>query len=448
MAKDYFQDIVPPSPRKHAAPSRKDDDAVEIPIHTESEHQPRSIRNIAPPTRSRTRPIPERPGGVMRRPQRGVFRYVPWLIALLCVLLVGALLFVALRPTRVTIVPRTHVLTFAGETFTAVPAESAGLTDLPYTVATIELEDSELVPSEGMVYAEEKATGNIILYNNFQTAPLKLVRDTRFESPTGLIFRTPAEVTIPGKQGNTPGKVEITVVADQPGEQYNVSPGKFTVPGLKSTPAMYAAIYAESSAAFVGGFVGERPGVAAGALESAIAMVRGRLETEARASLAATANDSVKFFELAQIEYVSMPNASAPNGVRITQKARVHVPVFPAHLFAAAVSGSAVDASEISSVRLIPRSGFGATAADTSTQLGNTSLQFGLHGAAMLVWQVDEPAIRQALAGKDKSAFETIIAGYPSVQEASARIQPFWRKSFPKDPADIKIRVLEPTVVQ
>ncbi len=451
MAKDYFQDIVPPAPRRHPVEHKRDEDdeAVDIPIHTESAPSGKSIRNISAPSRMRSRPAPEGRPQSPRRARRGLMRYTVWIVAVLCVLLIGALLMVALRPTRVTVEPRTHVLTFAGETFTAVPAAEGGPADLTYVVETFELEDSEVVPSTGVVYAEEKATGNITVYNNFQTAPLRLVKDTRFETANGLIFRTPAEVTVPGKQGNTPGSVEITVVADQPGEQYNAATGRLTVPGLKSTPAMYAQVYAETKSTFAGGFVGERPGVAAGALEAAIASVRARLEAKARESLHESSSDSVVFPELAQIEYVSMPNTSEPDGkVRVNQKARVSVPVFPAPLFAAAVSGAAVDAREVSAIRLVARSGFGATPAGTSTVLGTTDVGFTLQGAAVLVWQVDERSLQEALAGKDKAAFEAIVAEVPAVQEASARIQPFWRNSFPEAPEDIRVQVIEPEMAK
>ncbi len=447
MAKDYFQDIIPPSPRKHYAAHKRatDGDAVNVPIHTDPEPMTRSIRNISAPSRSRSRPIPERPSPARREGRRGL-TFIVWVIAVVAVLTLAALLLVALRPTRVSVEPRTHVLTFVGETFTAVPTHLATASDLPYEMETFELEDSELVPSSGVVYAEEKSSGNIIVYNDFQSEPLRLVKNTRFETPAGLIFRSPADITIPGRRAGAPGQVEITVVADQPGEQYNVAAGKFTIPGLRSSPDMYAQVYAESKQPFSGGFVGERPGVAAGALESAIASVRARLEAKAAESLAQTSDDSIRLSSLARIEYVSLPNTSdTSGGVRISQRARVSVPVFSSQVFASAISGAAVDASDIAAIRILPRNDFQITPAGTSTTPGDTQITFALQGAALLVWDVDEQALQEALAGKEKVAFEAIVAGFPSIQGATARIEPFWRSTFPDVPADIEIRVTEPS---
>ena len=94
-----------------------------------------------------------------------------------------------------------------------------------------------------------KASGSITVYNNYSTASVKLIKNTRFQTPAGLIFRVPADVVIPGKQGSTPGQVTVTVFADQVGQQYNIGPTpRLTVPGLQSNAAMYAQIYANRPA--------------------------------------------------------------------------------------------------------------------------------------------------------------------------------------------------------
>ncbi len=452
MAKDYFHDIVPPAGRHSHTHAHDDDESTQVPIHRSHAESSsgRSIRNITAPSRHRTSrsgdeyTIPRAP-----RERKSMSRILMWSIAAIAILLLGALLVVALRPTRVTISPRTHVLNFSSESITAYPESTVGENALSYGVETVELEDSEVVPSQGTVYAEEKASGTLTVYNNHQTAPLKLVKNTRFETPSGLIFRTPADIVVPGKKGSTPGSIEVTVVADQPGEQYNVAAGKFTVPGLKSTPDMYKNVYAESSDAFTGGFVGERPGVPAGALESAIETVRTRLAAKAAESVKQIDASVVTFPSLVQIDYQSMPNTTEAGGsVRIHQKARVSIPTFPSLTFAYAVSGAAISSGDTSSVVLKPGSNFAATAVGTSTVLGVSPLSFALSGQAMLVWQVDQSEIQSALAGKDKSAFEAIVGGFPAVQEASARIEPFWNSTFPEDPQDIKITIKEPEMAQ
>lgn len=459
MAKDYFQDIVPPSGSSRQRPpmskTHEEDEEADIsnepasavPIHRgqSEESGDRSIRNI-----SINRATPRRAAEMQDMsnlgPSRGRrrSRWWMWIAAVGALLVVGALALVAMRPTRVTIEPRTHTLTFANEQFSAVPAATESQGALTYSVRSVELEDSEVVPSEGTVYAEDKASGNITIYNNYQNTPLTLVKNTRFSSASGLIFRTPAEVVVPAKTSSGPGKVEVTVVADKAGAEYNVAAGKFTLPGLASTPAMYKGVYAESSSAFVGGFVGERPGVASGALEAAIASVRSRLEAKARDSVTAESG-SIAFAELAVIEYQSLPNtAEAGGGVRIHEKATVRIPTFNLADFIAAVGQSAIGDADPATIELMVGDTFEAQPVGTTILLGSDTVSFSLAGSALLVWDVPEGDIQQALAGKDQAAFESIISNFPSVQEARANIEPFWKDTFPQTAADITIKVEDP----
>lgn len=381
--------------------------------------------------------------GLPARPPRGgrLGRWWIWALAAVCLIVLGFLFLVAMRPTTISVIPRSHTATFdASSQFTAYPAPTAINGALSYTAQTIDLDDSEVVASEGTVHAEDKASGSITVYNNYQTAPFKLVKNTRFQSAGGLIFRTPADIVIPGKKGSTPGQVTVTVIADQPGEQYNVAAGKFTVPGLKSSAAVYPNIYAESTAAMTGGFVGDKPGVAPAAMQAAVSAVRGRLESKARGSVAAAAG-TVVFPDLIQITYKGEPTTPEAGGaVRIHESAHVVMPVFPADELAQAVYTDANGAP----VTFIPGTDFVAHMTNASSTLGADPLQFALTGSAQLVWNVDSAALQQALAGKDQSAFQAIITQFTGVQEAHARIQPFWKSVFPADPAAIKIDIAAP----
>lgn len=460
MAKDYFQDILPPdgnAPRKTAAPTpdieHEMEESTPISINTNPRPTPppqegeRSIRNISMPARGRPRPpmndMREAPGisGLPVTPGKRSSRWWLWGIAGLCVVVLGVLLLVAMRSTTVTVTPRSHAITFdQASRFTAYPAETAATGTLSYTVQVSDLDDSEVVPSSGTVHAEDKASGSITVYNNYQTSPFKLIKNTRFQASNGLIFRTPAEVVIPGKKGSTPGQITVTVIADAAGEEYNVPAGKFTVPGLKSSAATYEQVYAISTDAMAGGFVGEKPGVDPQALQAAISAVRDRLETKARSVIAESA-ESVIFPDLMQITYQDKPSTpEAGGGARIHQRAHVVIPVFPSAVFAQTVYADANG----DSVRLVPGSDFAAQILDSSAALGTAPLQFSLSGQAQLVWNVDVTELASALAGKEQDAFQAIVTQFPGIQEARARIEPFWKSTFPTDPTTINIEIQAP----
>lgn len=108
---------------------------------------------------------------------------------------------------------------------------------------------------------ETKARGNIRIFNNFSTQPQPLVVNTRFQALDGKIFRLEKAVVVPGAvRGSdgklTPGEIEVSVIADKPGPEYNIDSGKLTIPGFKGT-LKYDGFYAESLGSMSGGAIGE-----------------------------------------------------------------------------------------------------------------------------------------------------------------------------------------------
>ena len=478
MAKDYFQDITPPvgqptTSRPPVTPKpqplvqtpadfdAEDDldtskDPREVPIRiAEPAAAPRGIRNI-PTSRSnrpriddmRENPVTPSILGGASRPKKPSSRWWMWGAAAVALVVVIGLGLLAFRKTTVTITPRSHTIVLNDSSqFVAYPSSTAASGTLAYTLQTSDLTDSEVVQATGTTTSPaSKATGSITVYNNFSTSPVKLIKNTRFQTPDGLVFRAPADISGPGLKGTTPGKVQVTVIADQEGDTYNVGPiSHFTLPGLQSS-AMYTKVYASSAAAMSGGSSGVNgPGVAPATLASAISELQTRLRAKVRDTAISQAGEgNVVLPELIEITFTSQPNTPEAGGsVRIHQSAHVETPVFLNSALASVV-GAAVSADTATdSVRIIPGTGFAASLSGTPA-LGTEPLSFTLTGQANLIWNVDTDALVSALAGRDQSAFQTIINGFPSIQEAHAKVEPFWKNTFPANAKDIKIVVTAP----
>lgn len=432
---EYFQDILPPEgeerrPTPAAQPAAPDASAE------------KSIRNININRRAPERrdfPIPPRP-----RAGNMLSGRLIWIVAIIAIVIVGGVSIFMFRHTVVTVVPRTHTLVFDNTApFTAYPAATAASGTLPYSVQTFTFDDSDVLPAQGTQHVDTKASGQITVVNDYSAKPVKLVSTTRFETPDGLIFRVPNDVVVPGKKGSTPGTMQVTVVADAPGANYNVGPiAKFTLPGLKGG-AMFNSVYARSDAPFAGGFSGDQPQTAPGALEASQAQMRDRLNQKLKDALAAIATGTTALPDLARVTYTDLPNApEGNNSVRIGEHLVAQVPVFATDQLAATLAQSISSDTQLSNVTLVPGTNFAARYADVaSTTLGADPISFTLTGQAQVVWMVDKATLARALAGHDQSAFQTIIGGFPFVQEAKARIEPFWSSSFPKDPNGIEINV-------
>ncbi len=92
----------------------------------------------------------------------------------------------------------------------------------------------------------QKATGIVRIFNEY-SASQPLVKGTRLLSKEGKLFRTTRYVNIPAKK-----YVDVEVVAAEAGEEYNIGPTTFSLPGLVGTKR-YTFVYGRSYSAMKGG---------------------------------------------------------------------------------------------------------------------------------------------------------------------------------------------------
>ncbi|MDD3072127.1 MAG: hypothetical protein PHH17_00225 [Candidatus Pacebacteria bacterium] len=115
-------------------------------------------------------------------------------------------------------------------------------------------------PSSGKATVQESATGIIRVYNNHSTEDQSLLDSTRFVSSDGKLFRSLKREVIPGGKYSggklEPGYVDIEVKAAEAGEDYNIGPATFSIPGFAGT-AKYIDFYGKSFEPMKGGFQGE-----------------------------------------------------------------------------------------------------------------------------------------------------------------------------------------------
>jgi hypothetical protein len=74
---------------------------------------------------------------------------------------------------------------------------------------------------------------------------------------------------------------------------------------------------------------------------------------------------------------------------------------------------------------------------------------FNLIGSPLVVWQFDEAKLQSELAGKLKKEVRAILTTYPSIERAEISLRPFWNRTFPKNPAKIRlVKKIEKKVVE
>jgi len=129
---------------------------------------------------------------------------------------------------------------------------------IPSEKMDITNEESGDYSATGKKHITESATGKIIIYNECSTGSQNLVTNTRFLSKEGKIFRVKNLVTIAGftkpEDKVIPGSVVVEVVAEEPGESYNIGSTSFTIPKLQEINSWkFSCLYARSENSMSGG---------------------------------------------------------------------------------------------------------------------------------------------------------------------------------------------------
>ncbi|CAN5736043.1 hypothetical protein BH11PAT2_BH11PAT2_10080 [soil metagenome] len=424
MAKT-ITDIIPPSRRR-----QMEQESGQSVSTDNSDYATASYEPPQPPPR----PVSDLP----YRANNGGRRRFPYGIAIIALIIVagsaGALY--AFASAKVTITPTTSTANVSGD-FSATFATG----DLPYQLINVDKTVTASIPAESTETVNDPAQGTITIYNA-QEAKQTLIKNTRFESPDGLIFRIQDSVTIPGGSVSSPGSVTAPVSADTGGANYNIGATTFTVPGLKGS-ATFTLVTAKSTTAMTGGFSGTRPSVSQATRDvqndKSKATLTDSINTEITSKLQ---SGFVVIPGSTFISYVPQHDTAGKdnNTVDVNLQGTAVAVAFPQAALAKAIAyrvngsyaGQPISLTNAGALTLTPDS----PATPTAEQ---GTFAFTLAGPATLVWDVDPSKIAGAVAGKSRDAAYTIISGFPEVSQAVLTVRPFWKTSFPDDPASIKI---------
>jgi len=189
---------------------------------------------------------------------------------------------------KITITPRkeplsTRIQVEISDAFTSVDAV---FHKIPGQFFSIERTINRSFVTLGEREIVQKARGIITVYNEYGSTPQTLIATTRFQSPDGLVFRTLKTIYIPPVRvddGNIiPGKIEVEVIADKPGSDYNIDAAEFRIVAFKERGYLkrYEKMYGRSTKKFAGGVNGMAKVVTEGNYNEALKEITQELENE------------------------------------------------------------------------------------------------------------------------------------------------------------------------
>jgi hypothetical protein len=438
MPKKIVQDVLPPDKktiRRIPLPERK----KQAPAIPEKESTEPEAPHMPPPTRPPRSYQPETGYEGERKSRIGL-----WIIAAISVIVLAFAASMLFSSAKLVITPKQQKVEVNG-TFTA-KKETAG-DELKYELMTITREAAKNVDASEEKQVETKATGKIIVYNNYNTSPQRLIKNTRFENAKGQIYRITDSVTVPGKKTENgtvvPGSVEATVIADEAGEAYNMKltdlTGDFKIPGFKGDPR-YNGFFARLKSDATGGFKGAQKVVD----DKTLAATRTALQQELKEQILKDAHsqkpDGYVLFDTAyafEFEQAGITGVSSETA-KVTERATLY----------AIILNSTQLGNEIIKGKNLPKIDytildlqdlqFSIKTKDWGFK-DQKPLSFGLVGTVRAVADIDDVNLKNDLADKTSKEVNAVLSKYPGIETAEIVLRPFWRRTFPAKSEDIKI---------
>jgi hypothetical protein len=367
-----------------------------------------------------------------------------WLIVIIVIIAILIPVSYIFSGATISVTPKI-VQTTISSSFTAYP--SGGTGDIQYDILSLNQELAEEADATGEEEILKKSSGEIVIYNNYDTSPQRLIKNTRFESREGLIYQIQNSVVVPGgteENGGTlkPGSVEVTVFAGEAGEQYNIGLTNFTVPGFEDDAPRFKGFYAESKTEMVGGFSGTVPTVDEDEEES----IREELRDQLRTALLSEANGSMHEEFILNEDNISFTFDSLPNEaisgdrVLIKEKGTIRGAMIKKSSLARMVASNTIADYDGAEVFFKNPNDFNIDFMEDGVVGEN--IEIDVSGQGNIVWMFDANQLVEDLKSKSKRSVGTVLTGYPGIEKVEVVIRPFWLGTFPKKAEKIKVKDL------
>ncbi len=396
----------------------------------------KKIFDITPPKETRNFPesskivkavkesLPKKSLGVRRE-----FRFKKPIFITAGVFLVGLLCFIFIKPeVEIEIWPVKETVEFKTQ-FSPVGEVMTQTQSTPQDFA-----------ATGKATKSEKAEGVVRIYNNY-SLPQTLVQNTRlwcFEGDALREFKTKQKAVVPSQ-----AQLDVLVIASSAGEEYNIGPCTFSIPGLKGSPR-YTAVYGKSSSTMSGGIKTETTIVSQEDLDKAERVVTEKALADSKSSLKSSISPEYVLLEDAVEAAIIETNPLTEVGKNVDNF------TFQAEAEARALVFKKAEAEEFAKTYVQSQIAQGKKLVDGSLVLSYSLKTFDLAKREMVLDLTISGAIYSALDDnlikEDVKNFRindviSVLNKFPEIARGQVRIWPFWSSIVPNDVSRIKIKL-------
>ncbi|OGN03744.1 MAG: hypothetical protein A2655_04305 [Candidatus Yanofskybacteria bacterium RIFCSPHIGHO2_01_FULL_43_42] len=320
---------------------------------------------------------------------------------------------------------------------------------IPGQLFTISKSASDNFSTTAEKDAVQKSRGVITIYNEYGTSPQPLVATTRFEyiqngKESGLIFRTLQSVIVPGMKVEngavSPGKINVEVIADKAGQNYNISASNFGIMSWreKGDTARYEKIYGRSSDSMHGGILGKAKVVSEFDYNNAKDQLTKKINNDVSEALNAQ-SAGLELITGIQPKIDSIESTAeiddAADKFTMTVNGSITTIGFNKEDLLSLISNH-ID--KTSGLMLVPEKlelSYKNEAINTASNTLEVVVIIGGQGYA----KIDRESITTNLMGKNEAQIKDYLGSIKDVDSAKVILSPFWVKKVPKNKSDIDI---------
>ena len=310
----------------------------------------------------------------------------------------------------------------------------------------ISKQKSKTIETTGTKNIGEKAKGNINLTDtgyNSRPNTTTLVAGTRFVSPDGLVFKSTANVTIPGFEtvaGNTkPGStVSVPVEASEPGEKYNISASNFSIPALSTK-----LILASSSSAMAGGSTRVAKVVAKNDIENLKNQLSEEMLTEAKEEIGKKTKDKMVLEAAIKEDVIkeefSAQEAQEAQELTLNTDKNYWLIVFSEKDVKNEIEGRVT--TGLDDNKELVKDRFDDLEYKIIDQNKDNGLIFSVSASVYIIEKLELDQSKYDIAGKDKNEAIEYFKGKEKVLDAKVEFWPFWVNKIPLNRSRIFIEI-------
>lgn len=378
--------------------------------------------------------------------QSKFFRSRPWISTIVVgvIVVLGFVVYAVTGTAKIEIRPMKHPLNLQ---FKTTASNKYAVVDTNFNrVPGQFFEIAETVSGEYQATGErdvaQKAKGKITVYNRLTSAQ-PLVATTRFESSSGLIFRSLSSVVVPAARGSTPGSVEVNVIADRADAAYNVPAGDFNIPAFreKGDTQRYQNVFGQSKEAMRGGTSGKAKVITEADYNRAKEDLTAQLKAKLEASLKS---------EVAGLKLVSDPSPAidapessaqvddALDSFQVSLSGTIKTVGFKEDDIVSLIKARVQKSNNLD---IVPEKiQISYVTPKFNSESGMVEFTVEVKGSAF--GKVDSGKIATELAGRKEDQIREYLQGLAEVKSAKVLLSPFWVTRVPRDATSVKTEII------